>query len=65
MYSRGASRALEFKAELDALTTQSLQQRLSSAFPEADDLLVIVSSPDAEALGNACVITKPEQAIDC
>ena len=56
---------LELQDEMKAVTEQSLKQRLSGSFPGADEFIVVVSSPDANALPGACVITEPVQAVDC
>ncbi len=58
-------RALGLNAELDSVTPDDLDQRLRSAFPSADDMIVIAVSPDADALVGACVIQKPIEAMDC
>ncbi len=50
---------------LDAVTEQTLEQRLALSFPKTDELIVIVSSPDENALKDACVITEARQAVDC
>jgi len=47
------------------ITIDDVQMRLRSAFPKADDLIVIVASPDADALPGACVITQILQAATC
>ena len=47
------------------ITIDDVQMRLRSAFPKADDLIVIVASPDADALPGACVITQILQAAAC
>lgn len=52
-------------ASFETLTVEDLQQRLSEGFPKADDLIVVATSPDADALADACVITEPEQAAAC
>ena len=51
--------------ELEAVSEESLNKRLTSAFPVADDFIVVVSSPDAAALKDACVITEQKQAMEC
>ena len=48
-----------------AITDQDVIERLQSAFPKAEDLIVIVASPDATALPDACVITEISQAAMC
>ncbi len=60
-----ATRVLELKSELSAVTQQSISGRLASAFPKSEELLLVVSSPDATAIEDACVITLPEQALEC
>lgn len=59
------TKILGLQDELKAVTEQSLRQRLSESFPDADEFIVVVSSPDEDALPGACVITNPEQAVDC
>lgn len=53
------------QTELEAVSEESLIKRLSASFPVADDFIVVVSSPDATALKNACVITEQKQAMNC
>ena len=48
-----------------AITDQDVIERLQSTFPKAEDLIVIVASPDATALPDACVITEISQAAMC
>jgi len=48
-----------------AISPEDVQQRLLQAFPEADDLIVVVASPDANALPGACVITAVSQVTSC
>lgn len=56
---------LALKDRISAVTEDAVKQRLDTAFPEADQLLVVAMSADKDALPGACVITRPEQAIDC
>lgn len=56
---------LTLQDELNAVTVQSLKQRLNVDFPVTDELIVVVSSPDETALSDACVIKTPRQAVDC
>ncbi len=58
-------RALKIVEDLDALTKDDLRKRLASAFPAADDFIVIAVSPDKNALPGVCVISEPRQAADC
>lgn len=51
--------------ELEAVTEASLNERLDTAFPSADEFIVIAVSPDADALQEACVIMTPREAVDC
>ncbi len=51
--------------ELEAVSKESMMQRLTTSFPTMDDFTVVVSSPDAGALEKACVITEPKQIVDC
>jgi predicted Zn-dependent peptidase len=65
MMGQNTSRVLSMQEELDSITLDSLKQRLDSAFPAAEDLIVIATSPDAKALPDACVFSNPKQAADC
>ncbi len=47
------------------ITQDSVAQRLHEDFPSPSQLTVIAISPDAHALPGACVITAPEQAVNC
>lgn len=58
-------RSLELTTELAAVTEDSIADRLNTALPAPDALLVIAVSPDATALPGACVITTPREAADC
>lgn len=58
-------RSLELTKELAAVTEDSISERLNTAFPAADALLVIAVSPDATSLPGACVITTPRDAAAC
>jgi predicted Zn-dependent peptidase len=65
IYGMDSSRALALLDEIDAITEESIKNRLNTAFPKADELTVIVDSPDAKALPDACVITVAKEALDC
>jgi len=65
IYGMDSSRALALLDEIDAITEESIKNRLNTAFPKADELTVIVDSPDAKALPDACVITVAKDALDC
>ncbi|WP_322895746.1 MULTISPECIES: M16 family metallopeptidase [unclassified Yoonia] len=58
-------RSLELTTELAAVTDDSINSRLTAAFPAPETLLVIAVSPDAAAFPGACVITTPREAADC
>jgi zinc protease len=60
-----ASRALTFRNELDAITADKLNARLTRSFPKVGDFVLFAISPDANALPGACVISKPEEAVNC
>lgn len=51
--------------DLAAITADDVILRLQSAFPEAGDLAVFAAGPDPQAFPDACVITAPEQALEC
>lgn len=51
--------------DLAALTAEDVAQRLQSAFPQASELAVFAAGPDPEAFPDACIITAPEQALEC
>ena len=56
---------LRFSALLEEVTDATLHSRASSAFPSAEDLIVLAVSPDATALPDACVIKTPAEAVKC
>lgn len=58
-------RSLELTTELAAVTEDSIAERLNTAMPAPDALLVIAVSPDATALPGACIVTTPREAADC
>ncbi len=47
------------------IRASDIEDRLSTAFPPGEDLIVVAAGPDADALPGACVITKIEQALGC
>ncbi len=57
--------ALTLPSLLAKVTDATLWSRAASAFPSADQLIVLAVSPDAAALPGACVISTPEQAVNC
>lgn len=48
-----------------AFTSDVLKARLAQAFPRPEDITIIAVSPNADSLPGACVITAPEQAVNC
>ena len=56
---------LEVNSFLSSVSAQSVQLRLQTGFPKAEEFMVIVNSPNAAALKNACVIETPREAVDC
>ncbi|ASJ76316.1 M16 family metallopeptidase [Granulosicoccus antarcticus] len=62
---RDIAKGFSLQEELEAVSEKSLKQRLTSSFPTADDFIVVVSSPDASVLKDACVITEQRQAMNC
>ena len=65
IYGMDSSRTLKLLEEIEAITDESIAERVSSAFPKPDDMMVVVDSPDENALPDACVITTPEAALGC
>lgn len=61
----GPEVALETARSVEAVTAQSVADRLQRAWPTAGDFIVVAVSPDADALPGACVIRSPEQAAAC
>lgn len=59
------ARTLNLQSELDAVTLETLEQRLKDAFPKVDEFVVVLSSADENALPDACVITAAKDALDC
>lgn len=58
-------RSLQLIEELDVVSEASIAERLASAFPAETDFIVIAVSADVTALPGACVITTPEDAVNC
>lgn len=50
---------------IDANTDERLAERLRTGFAGPDQFVVVAVSPDPNALPGACVITRPEHAVDC
>ena len=57
--------ALTLPSLLEKVTDATVQSRAASAFPAADQLIVLAVSPDAAALPGACVITSAAEAASC
>lgn len=57
--------ALTLPSLLDKVTDATIEARAESAFPKAENLIVLAVSPDASALPGACVITSPAEAANC
>lgn len=62
--SYGGSYSETFSDLIGSVTAADIARRLAD-YPRASDFLVIAVSPDANALPGACVITAPEQAVNC
>lgn len=60
-----ANLALNLPSLLEKVTDATVQIRATSAFPKAEELILLAVSPDASALPGACVITAPEEAANC
>ncbi len=60
-----AGRSLDILGEVESVSADTLAERLTTAFPPASDLIMVAVSPDADALPGACVITAPQEAMDC
>lgn len=58
-------RSLRLGEELAAVSEDSVLERLANDYPQAAAFLVVAVSPDADALPGACVISAPEEAVDC
>lgn len=59
------SKVLGLMDELEAVSSQSVNERRSTAFPKESELIMVVSSPDPSVITDACVITSPEEVRDC
>jgi len=64
---KGMSPALALKpqADLDAVTIETLEQRLKEAYPKADEFVMVLSSADEKALPDACVVVAAKGALGC
>ena len=60
-----ASALLERRARAESLSPDMIRDRIWKDYPDADDLLVVVVSPDADALSDACVIEAPKDLLGC
>lgn len=58
-------RSLQMIEELDAVTDETVLNRLQTGFPAISDFIMIAVSADPDALPGACVITTPQEAMDC
>ena len=59
------SALLELRARAESLSPDMIRERVWNDYPDADDLLVVVVSPDAYALPGACVIEAPKEVLEC
>ena len=64
VHDYGGSGADTFGDLVARVTGADVARRLAS-YPKASEFLVVAVSPDVHALPGACVITKPEQAVNC
>lgn len=53
------------EAFVQSFSLDSMKARLAQAFPRPEDITIIAVSPNADSLPGACVITAPEQAVNC
>lgn len=56
---------LDMSPLLDALTRDSVATRLRDVYVGAEDMVVVVATPKPSLVEGACVISAPEQAVDC
>ena len=59
------SALLERRARAERLSPDMIRERVWNDYPDANDLLVVVASPDADALQGACVIEAPKEVLEC
>lgn len=59
------SELLERRARAENLSPDMIRDRVWNDYPDANDLLVVVASPDADALPGACVIKAPKEVLEC
>ncbi len=52
-------------ASAEWLTPEEVRKRVREGYPDAGDLLVVVVSPDPDALPGACVIEAPKEVLEC
>ena len=60
-----ADSMLNMASELEAVTGESLAERLRAAFPSVDEFLTIVITPDPDAVAGACVIAEIDDYVSC
>lgn len=60
-----ATRAFQLDEEIEAITRDSLIERLQEDFPSADQLLTVIVTPDPDLISGACVIEDPEDYREC
>ena len=59
------STVLERLASAERLSPDVIRERVRKGYPKPGDLLVVVVSPDADALPGACVIEVPMEVLEC
>lgn len=50
---------------LETIKAKDVQERLASVFPKGDSLIIVATSPDANAIPGACIITEIKQVRQC
>lgn len=57
--------SLQMLDELEAVSDNTVRERLKNDFPQIEDFIVIAVSSNANALPGACVIREPREAVSC
>ena len=63
-------RVVDLPAELDAITTAAVRERLGDAYPAGEEMIEVVLTPDvetldAESIGNVCAVTSIDEVESC
>ncbi|WP_170566498.1 M16 family metallopeptidase [Ruegeria atlantica] len=57
--------SLKLSGMLSEVSKKTVNNRLHEYFPSHDQFIIVATSPDADALPGACIISTPQDALNC